>query len=338
MGLAKWLLVIGWSFLCPGTGQAIAGRRHAAFAWAAAGLVTVLATPLTIWAAYAAIAVRLGAIADAIVRIRRARVNRLEWSPPAVVATGAWVIGMIYTTLFVEAFKIPASSMYPALEIDDHILVERLTLRWSPPARGDIIVFQQPCQPEVDYIKRVIAVANDTIEIRCNVVYVNGAAVPSELVEGETCEYKDRYESRSEWIVSRCSRYRETLDGRSYEVFHEADRPARDEELRRTGGRGTGDSKDFPQLEGRPPPSCAGMRIEGKASPAQQPGRVVETKQGAGPCELQLHFVVPPDSLFVMGDNRGNSNDSRFWGVVPVDHVRGRTVGRYYPFSRIGGI
>ncbi|HWU86037.1 MAG TPA: signal peptidase I [Kofleriaceae bacterium] len=337
MGL-NWLLVIVWTFFCPGAGQAVAGRRIAAFAWAVAGLVAVLALPLTLWAWHVVLAIRLGAVADAVVRVRRARVNQIKWSLPAGVATGALVIGIVYLRLFVHMFKIPASSMYPTVEIGDHILAERLTLQWRPLERGEIIVFQQPCQPDRDYIKRVIAVANDTIEIRCNVVYVNGAAIPNELVEGDTCEYRDRDDMRDEWFPRTCSRYRETLDGRSYEVFHDPDRPRRDEELRRTGRLAQGDSRDFPE-PGAPLRSCATVPpMEGEAAPAQQPGRQVETKNAAGPCEPQLHFVVPPDSLFVLGDNRNNSNDSRYWGVVPVSYVRGRVVGRWYPFSRIGGI
>jgi signal peptidase I len=329
VGLAKWLLVVVWSFLCPGAGHALADQPRAALAWAAAGLVTVLAVPLTIWPWYVALAVRLGAAADVLVRIRRARVTR----PAGNVLTGApaiaFMVGLVYWSLFLQRFRIPSSAMYPTLLIGDQVIVELLTVQWSPPKRGDIIVFAQPCQPDRDYIKRVIAVANDTIEIRCNVVYVNGAAVPSELVEGSTCRYTDRDELQGESYERTCSRYRETLDGRSYEVFHDVERPERDEERQRTGGLMTGDMKDFPQL-GDPLKNCLNVpSMEGESSPAQLPGRLVVTKQDAGACEPQLHFVVPPDSLFVLGDNRPNSNDSRYWGVVPVNHVRGRLIGRF---------
>lgn len=338
MGPIVWLLVAAWSFMCPGAGQAIAERPRATYAWAAAVLVAVLALPLTVWALPVVIAIQLGAAVHAVVQIRRARVRQPTWwNKHVAVAMGAWLIGVVYGTLFLEPFKIPASSMYPTLEIDDHLYVERLTLQWRAPERGEIIVFRQPCQPDRDYIKRVIAVANDTIEVRCNVVYVNGAAVPNELVAAD-CTYNDRDDFRGEWFVRKCSRYRETLDGHTYEVFHDPERPQRDEERRQGGGLGIGDGKDFPEL-GEALRNCSSVdRFEGGPSSEQQPGRLVETKPDAGPCELQRHFVVPPDSLFVLGDNRSNSNDSRFWGVVPVGHVRGRVVGRVWPLGRIGGI
>jgi signal peptidase I len=53
----------------------------------------------------------------------------------------------------------------------------------------------------------------------------------------------------------------------------------------------------------------------------------METRPSAGPCELQLHYVVPAGHVFVLGDNRPNSNDSRYWGSVPVGNIKGRVIG-----------
>src|ERR1700759_2247167 len=90
----------------------------------------------------------------------------------------------------VEAFKIPSSSMYPTLEINDHIFVNKfiygVRIPWTTtklfalrgPPRGEVIVFIYPCDPDRDYIKRVVATAGQTVETRCGVLYVDGVAVP----------------------------------------------------------------------------------------------------------------------------------------------------------------
>src|SRR4051794_17152158 len=115
----------------------------------------------------------------------------------------AILIALALRAFVIEAFKIPSSSMYPTLEIGDHIFVNKfiygVRIPWTRtklfelrgPHRGEVIVFIYPCDPERDYIKRVVALAGDTVEVRCNIVYVNGKAVPSKMVEGETCKYND---------------------------------------------------------------------------------------------------------------------------------------------------
>ena len=86
--------------------------------------------------------------------------------------------------------------------------------------------------------------------------------------------------------------------------------------------------KDFPSLDGIVR-SCRG---------GGPPGQIVATKSPAAPCEQQLHFVVPDDTLFVLGDNRAASSDSRFFGVVPLANVTGRAIGIAWPPSHAGAI
>ena len=109
----------------------------------------------------------------------------------------AILIALALRAFVIEAFKIPSSSMYPTLEIGDHIFVNKfiygVRIPWTStkffelrgPERGEVIVFMYPCEPDRDYIKRVVALAGDTVEVRCNVVYVNGVAVPSKMIEGD---------------------------------------------------------------------------------------------------------------------------------------------------------
>jgi signal peptidase I len=101
----------------------------------------------------------------------------------------AVVIAFFVRSFFIQAFKIPSSSMEPTLLIGDHLLVNRLSYVVKVPfedsvlfdigkaKRGDIVVFRYPVDRSKDFIKRVVAVEGETIEIRNKVVYVNGEAV-----------------------------------------------------------------------------------------------------------------------------------------------------------------
>ena len=264
----------------------------------------------------------------------------------------AVLIALALRAFVIEAFKIPSSSMYPTLEIGDHIFVNKfiygVRIPWTNtklfelrgPKRGEVIVFMQPCMPDKDYIKRVVAVASDTVEVRCNVVYINGVPVPSKLAENGSCPYEDYEENTGHWYPHTCSRYEETVDGKTYGTYHDVERPNRDQRLAQ-GTLDHGDSKDFP-LRDRPviPPSCATSpgEPESLAAPNQLPGKIVETKAAdkAGVCELQLHYVVPDGHVFVMGDNRANSNDSRFWGSVPVENIKGKALFIWLSYAHWG--
>jgi signal peptidase I len=321
------------SLLFPGFGQGLAFRRVRMLAFALATIVTTIAILWSVWFLPITLAVRIGAAIDAY------RLLRGHTTPSnRVLAAIALVIGAISGgsyELALEAFKIPSSSMYPTLVIGDHIYVDKLSLRWRAPERGEIIVFEQPCSQQV-YVKRVIATAGDTVEVRCSAVFVNGAKLADRL-EDANATYRDYDENNGRWFERRVSRYSETHGDRTYAVFHDADQPS-----------DVADRHDFPNRDRNLAPSCQQSDFyEPKPGVKQQPlGQLVVTKQDAQPCEQQAHFVVPPNALFVMGDNRGNANDSRYWGAVSVDAVIGRAIGVYYShapgsdivWSRIGAV
>jgi signal peptidase I len=153
-----------------------------------------------------------------------------------------------------EAFKIPSASMLPTLQLGDYVLIDRLRyglrlpgldrwlVRYSDPKPGDVIVFANPRDLSADYVKRVIAVAGEVVEIRNKQVFVDGVArdVPSAYF------------------------------------------------TQRAHVQLTGPRDNF------------------------------------GPAR------VPPGQVFVLGDNRDQSIDSRYWGFVDVNDVEGKALLVYW--------
>jgi len=170
----------------------------------------------------------------------------------------ALLLALFIRTFIVQAFKIPSGSMIPTLQIGDHILVNKLSYGVRIPfwehylatfqnvQRGDVIVFIFPEDRSKDFIKRVVGVAGDSVEVRGKKVYINGKQVddPHAHFEG-----------------------------------------------------------DDPQAPGLP------------------------SRDGYGP------RVVPASHVFVMGDNRDRSYDSRFWGFVSLEDVRGKAFLIYWSWD-----
>jgi signal peptidase I len=199
-----------------------------------------------------------------------------EYSEAFVVAV---VLAILIRALLFQAFKIPSGSMEPTLLIGDHILVDKFIYglripftkdRWpvfyhtigipsvrvpfvgwhlfgwrlfDKPRRGDVIVFVYPQNRALDFIKRVVAIPGDTIEIRDGQVIINGKPVKN----------PNAYYSDNKLL-----------------------------------------------------------------SPSESPR------------DFMLPRTVPKGKLFVMGDNRDNSYDSRFWGFVPMENVKGEALIIYF--------
>lgn len=166
----------------------------------------------------------------------------------------ALALALFIRTFLVQAFKIPSGSMLPTLQIGDHLLVNKLLygirvpvrgtryLGWFRPERGDVVVFVYPEDREKDFIKRVVGIPGDKIEIRHKILYRNGEKVDEPWA----------------W---------------------------------RTEPEGPAPRDNF------------------------------------GP------VVVPEGNVFVMGDNRDHSFDSRFWGFVPFEDIKGKAFVIYWSWD-----
>jgi len=172
----------------------------------------------------------------------------------------AVILALFVRTWVVQAFKIPTGSMENNLLIGDHLLVnkfvfgptttlDRTLLPVRTIARGDIVVFKYPEEPERDFIKRVIGLPGDTVELRAKKVYVNGQPLDEPYVHFLT-------------------------------------------------------------------PASDGSEVTS-----------MDVRERYGP------VTVPAGQYFVMGDNRDNSQDSRYWGFLPGTYIKGRAMMIYWSYE-----
>jgi signal peptidase I len=176
----------------------------------------------------------------------------------------AVILALFIRTFVVQAFKIPTGSMEENLLIGDHLLVnkfifgpavsslERALLPLATVKRDDVVVFKYPEEPDRDFIKRVIGLPGETVEVREKKVYINGKPLDEPFVH-------------------------------------------------------------FLQ------PSAAASELHEITS--------FDVRERYGP------VTVPPNQYFVMGDNRDNSQDSRYWGFLPSEYIKGRALVIYWSYE-----
>ncbi|MCC6748570.1 MAG: signal peptidase I [Deltaproteobacteria bacterium] len=195
------------------------------------------------------------------------------WKHQARSLGGVLLVCLLFRAFIAEAHVIPSGSMIPTLEVGDRLYVNKLVYGLNvpfldyklvdgrAPRRGEVITFSHPREPGKILIKRVVAVSGDTVELRAQVLVVNGRSVPRRRL-AEPCP-----PSVDSARAGTCAVYLEELGRERYRVLEqEPDNPNADLPPRR----------------------------------------------------------VPEGHLFVLGDNRDDSDDSRFWGTVPQANVKGR--------------
>lgn len=300
-----------------GGGLALLGEWKRAFAWlAGAVLAIVLATATTPWLYLGVAFALVGAAVHAGVRAYRTT------SPLRLLGTWPLTLVMVNALLFVllerfvvDSVYVSSWSMNPSFDDGDIVLVDRLSPHWRSIERGDAIAFRFPCsrwrEPE---IKRVVALPGDTVELRCDTLYINGRATPRELVDAP-CEYGwAPHTPNATHYTHPCSRYRERLDGHAYDIIDSPERP-----------RGSRHASDFPEA-GMSSPTCDSYDSR-SATESIEPGRIVGDPATTVTCAPHLHYVVPTGEVFVLSDNRDSPGyDSRHWGGVPVDDIVGHTM------------
>ena len=227
-------------------------------------------------------------------------------------------VALLLRTSVVEAFVIPSGSMLPTIQVGDHIFVNKFIyglrvpfttfkfFEWRKPRRGEVIVFIHPDNSGKDLIKRVVAVEGDEVEVRRGVPLVNGTPVESRPLGDYT--YSDVNEQTEEWSRRTDAADEERLDGHAFTTLHASHF----------------DRNDFPQGSGL----CvtSGMRSRRRDDPG-----IRRSPSGSG-------CVIQPGHVFVMGDNRDNSDDSRFWGAVPLGNIKGEALVVWWSAGGLDGI
>ncbi len=257
---------------------------------------------------------RLDGLWDAHLGFTRKGLLR-EYAESILVAV---VVALLVRGFVVEAFQIPSGSMVPTLLVGAHILVSKLAygvrvpftrlhlVRFGIPRRGDVVVFENPREPSRDYVKRVVGLPGDVVEIREQVVYVNG--VPQPRAPAGEYTYDERSEATGAWTADTCRRYRETLAAGPV-APPASDEPAEVEASWEAAARRGVATHDVLQ--------CRRARLAAREGPFE---------------------VVRPGHVFVLGDNRDRSADSRGEGgwQVPVESVRGRATLVWWSWGRGG--
>jgi signal peptidase I len=255
------------SILMPGLGQISCGKIKRGVFIYIGGLLLVLISliiltkPIPPFNIISPVILFIGfylfAIIDAIL-IARNPENTLRMNPIIgyILLVAIWQVnGRIVTPIiteavkqdFIQAYKIPSRAMEPTLLVGDHILVDMNIYKHSEPKHGDVVIFPYPVNPEKDFIKRIVAIGGDTIEIKEKQVYLNGKMLFEPYVV-----HKD------------------------------------------------------PNM-----------------IPANQQPRDI-----FGP------ITIPNNAVFVMGDNRDESLDSRFWGIVKKDTIKAKIINLYWSWDK----
>ncbi len=208
----------------------------------------------------------------------------------------ALLLFLFIRTFLVQAFKIPTGSMEKTLLVGDFLLVNKLAYGASTPSRvpftgieipsfhipgydsperGDIVVFEYPLDRSLDYVKRCVAVAGDTVEMRDKVLYINGTPRDEPYVQNG------------------------------------------DPNVQRTRSRNSGSTRFAWQKDWL---TADALRSHS--------GSYAPTRDNFGPIR------IPEGHYFCLGDNRDFSSDSRYWGFVPGELIKGRPVILYFSWNR----
>ena len=214
----------------------------------------------------------------------------------------AVAVALFLRAFVVEAFQIPSGSMIPTLEVGDHIFVSKFSyglsipftdtkiLQYAEPKRGDVIVFKWPNDHSIDYIKRVVGLPGDVIEMKQEELYINGKPVPRERLP-RVCSDDEAPRSGELFEAHDCELWMETLGDVRHETIQVPGHGGRDLRAHHRAAAP-------PVHDGRQPRQLVRLALLGDGRPRSGQGarahRLVVARRDRG---LELRLLVQSHPL-----------------------------------------
>lgn len=237
----------------------------------------------------------------------------LDWTQTIIIAL---VLVFIIQYFYLGNYTVPTSSMYPTIKPGERFFADKVSYKFREPERGEILVFKEPLFDKERYTKRLIALPGEYVQIKDESVYINGVKMD----------------------IDRSYFNRNTLQGDNvWKVPEKGDRIKLVDGIFRIDGRLYPLELIRERLKENPD-LLKNIYIAGAefvlndsidTGPIYDRGILSELINGN-------EVVLDKDYYYVLGDNSGNSLDSRYWGFVSEKRIMGRMMFRFWPIKNIG--
>lgn len=268
--------------------------------------------------------------------------------------SAVWLALIIRATL-VEPYNIPSESMVPTLRIADHLFVSKTTYGWKVPGidkrvlkfrdvkRGEIVIFVPPHIPHQSYVKRCVGLPGDTVEVKAKRVYINGQLTEVPQAYGRLSGVPD---PARPVLLQAVNAY---MEKRLPELKAMAPEKAQAHSQRTTwlGPLESAGSTYYIEAAAAYQRAYGRLLDQPKAGPLDLWPKEASTPADAVPLDWARDhklgnrdwfgpYTLKPGEYWMMGDNRDNSSDSRYFGPVSEGALRGTPLLRYWPLDRLG--